>query len=394
MVVYSSAIGPDHLELKSARQNKMKVYHRAEILSSLFNRAKTSVAIAGSHGKTTTSSMISYVLSELGKNPTCLIGGDMLNLKTNAILGDSDLWVSEVDESDRTHQLYAPNYAVLTNLEEDHMDQYKNFEDLNHSFARFLGNMHDPGFAVYFEEDKALRKLIRASGLPRVSFGFTPRADYCGDNIELPAMGSEFDLMENGFFVTRVKLCVPGRHNIANALAATALLIQLGISPEECAEVLAGFRGASRRLEVKFENSDFQVIDDYGHHPTELSASIRALKSSGKPVTVIFQPHRFSRTHHFYKEFASALLEADKVVLTDIYGAGEKNTYNVSIHSIYREMLKTGFEPVFVMPKTEIVSHFLQRLDGLKGTLAFVGAGDIGDIAHEFADRVKDFATA
>lgn len=393
LIIYSSAIHRDHLELRAARDASKKIYHRAEILSSLLNHAPTSVAILGTHGKTTTSSMISFVLSELGKNPTCLVGGDVLNLGTNTVLGGSELWVSEVDESDKSHEFYAPNYAVITNLEEDHLDHYKDLDELKSSFRKFLSQPRDPGLVIYSGDDPVLRELVPESGRPSLAYGLSSLADYVAENIRESAYGSEFDLMEHGFFVMPIKLSIPGMHNISNALGAIALLGLLGMDPETLAPALARFRGARRRLEVKWSSAELMVIDDYAHHPTEVRASIRALRSTGKHVTVIFQPHRYSRTLHFYKQFGRAFEGADELILTDIYSAGESNTSQISVDWIYRQVIESGHKHARIIPKKEILSDLLAR-PHLQGVVAFLGAGDIGDLADEFANRLKSFAAA
>ncbi len=392
IVIYSSAINQEHPEMKAARSAGVKIYHRAQILSSILNQAKTSVAVTGTHGKTTTSSMISLVLAELGKNPTCLVGGDVLNLGTNTVLGDLDLLISEVDESDQTHELYAPNYAIMTNLEEDHLDHYKDLDELKQSFTTFVSQLRNPGMAVYSAEDAALSAIVRESGKPAISFGFSDTADFAAANIQMHSFGSEFDLLEEGFYAGHFKLSVPGHHNIANALAAIAVLIQLGIDPEQIASALCRFKGARRRLEIKFESRDLVVIDDYAHHPTEVKASIRALRSMGKHLTVVFQPHRFSRTKHFCRDFGRAFDEADDVILTDIYSAGEKNDEQVGIQSIYNEIVAWGHGSARVVEKNKIIQHLVAQAP--HGIVAFLGAGDIGEIADEFANRFKILATA
>ena len=387
-VIYSSAIDEDHLELQAARKRGIPVCHRAEVLSTLLNQAKTSVAIAGTHGKTTTASMLSFVLAEMKKDPTCLIGGDALNLGTNTVLGGSGLWISEVDESDRTHELYAPHYALITNLEEDHIDHYKDLEDLKASFKCFLSNACNPGLVAYLNEDKVLSELVQNSGRPSVSFGFSEAADFSAQKIKMTDFGSEFELHEAGFYVTRVKLSVPGRHNIANALAVLALLAQMGIDLEASAEVIQRFEGARRRLEVKWRSTSLVVIDDYAHHPTEVRASIRALRHLGKNLTIIFQPHRFSRTQYFAKQFGHALEEADEVIVTDIYSAGEANPDSVSSELIYQELESLKHPAAKLLSKQEVLEH-LENRPSTKGIVAFLGAGDIGDLADEYASRFK-----
>ena len=393
LVIYSSAIRPNHLELQTARINGMRVCHRAELLSSILNQAETSVAVTGTHGKTTTSSMISFVLSELGKNPTCLIGGDLLNKGTNALLGDMRFCVAEVDESDKTHELYTPSYAVLTNLEEDHLENYGNFSNLEASFARFMTKVKNPGVLISNADDPALERLTGASGQPKILFGYSPQADFSAGNVCHDSFGSTFDLIEVGFFAARVRINLPGRHNVMNSLAAVTLLLQLGIDLEEIVEVLPRFKGARRRLEVKWRSEDLLVIDDYAHHPTEVQACVASLKKMGDPITVIFQPHRFSRTRYFCKQFAEVLQDVDRVILTEVYSAGEERSLNDGVQMIYENLRQLNHPSVCMLDKEAIVDY----LDGKnvpRGIYAFVGAGDIGDVANEFANRFKNCASA
>lgn len=393
LIIYSSAIHPEHIELRTARDQSLAVFHRAEVLSHLFNRAKTSIAVAGTHGKTTTSSMIAYLLDKLGQNPTALIGGDMLNYGSNSLLGSHDLFVSEVDESDRSHELYHPHYGVITNLEEDHMDQYKNLADIRSSFERYVDNFHTPGLIVYSEHDPVLMDIVPQSGKPCLSIGFSDSADFAAKNVQLHPAGSTFELYECGLYAGQVTLSVPGIHNISNAMGALAVLSQIGADLDAAMKLIRGFAGAKRRLEVKWHSSDIWVIDDYAHHPTEVTASIRALKSYGHRVTVIFQPHRYSRTAYFSREFGKSLSESDEVILTDIYSAGEKNKDNTDIETILTALQDAGHTQVSRTRKNDIIEYLLQKED-LHGVVAFIGAGDIGEIASEFANRIKSHVTA
>lgn len=392
VIIYSSAIDTEHVELKAARQSGKRVLHRAQVLSSLLNRAQTSVAVTGTHGKTTTSSMISFMLSQLGKNPTCLVGGEVMNFGTNTLLGNPDLWISEVDESDKSHEMYAPNYTIVTNLEEDHIDHYKDMNDLQDSFRKFFANTRNPGLLIYSEDDTALRNLVLESGKPRLSFGFSPAADFSAQNIRISDFGSEFDLCESGLYAAHVKLSIPGLHNISNALAALALLSQIGVDLEAAGAALVDFRGARRRLEVKFESPEIMIVDDYAHHPTEVKASIRALRQKQKHLTVVFQPHRYSRTRYFFKEFGRAFSGADEVILTDIYSAGEKNVENINVKCIYDEAVASGHSNVHFVAKKDILNHLFQASH--HGIVAFIGAGDIGELADELAGKFKNLTPA
>jgi len=393
LIIYSTAIGRDHLELKEARRLGRKVHHRAEVLASLLNHAETSIGVLGTHGKTTTTAMVSHVLSQIGVNPTCFVGSDMLNYDTNIVAGGRDYWVSEVDESDSSHEFYAPHYSIITNLEPEHLDHYGTWENLTDSFRRFLEQVQDPGLVSYFGDDPTLNMLVRESGRPYVNFGFSEECVYSAQNISLHAFGSEFDLFEFGLYSAHMKLSVPGRHNIANALATLSILLHLGFDLDLVREALATFKGTRRRMELKGQTAQFLVLDDYAHHPTEVKAVLRALHEAGKYVRVIFQPHRFSRTKNLYREFAHAFDDAEEVVLTDIYSAGEANPDGVNVELVYQEVLKTGHKHVSVLHKEQILPYLAEH--PLKnGVMIFMGAGDIGEIASEFVNHLDACASA
>ncbi len=393
LIIYSTAIGKDHLELKEARKLGRKVHHRAEVLASLLNHAETSIGVLGTHGKTTTSAMVSHVLSQIGVNPTCFVGSDMLNYDTNIVAGGRDYWVSEVDESDSSHEFYAPHYSIITNLEPEHLDHYGTWENLTDSFRRFLEQVQDPGLVSYFGDDPTLGMLVRESGRPYVNFGFSEECVYSAQNVCLHAFGSEFDLFESGLYGAHMKLSVPGRHNIANALATLSILLHLGFDLDLVREALATFKGTRRRMELKGQTPQFLVLDDYAHHPTEVKAVLRALHEAGKYVRVIFQPHRYSRTKNLYREFAHAFDDAEEVVLTDIYSAGEANPDGVNVEWVYQEILKTGHKNVSVVRKDQILP-FLAEHPLKDGVMIFMGAGDIGEIASEFVHSLDTCASA
>ncbi len=393
LVIYSTAIHKDHLELKEARKLGLKVYHRAEVLASLLNHADTSIGVLGTHGKTTTSAMVSHVLSQMGVNPTCFVGSDMLNYDTNVVAGGRDYWVSEVDESDSSHEFYAPNYSIITNLEPEHLDHYGSWENLTDSFRRFLGQIQDPGLVSYWGDDPTLNMLVRESGRPFVNFGFSEECAYSAQNVALHAFGSEFDLYEAGLYSAHMKLSVPGRHNIANALATLSILLHLGFDLDLVREALATFKGTRRRMELKGQTPQFLVLDDYAHHPTEVKAVLRALHEAGKYVRVIFQPHRYSRTKNLYREFAHAFDDAQELVLTDIYGAGESNPDGINVDLVYREIQKAGHPHASVVRKDQILPYLSEH--PLKdGVMIFMGAGDIGEVASEFVGRLETCASA
>lgn len=393
LVVYSTAIADGHLEFETAKNFGKPTYHRAEILSTIVNQAPTSIAVTGTHGKTTTSSMVSFVLFDQGKDPTCLIGGEPVDFGTNAIMGKSGIVVSEVDESDQTHELFYPSYAIITNLEDDHVDHYSQSSLLNESFSRFLSHLNNPGLVVYSDDDHRLRELVMRSNCPKLSFGLTPSADFSAQNIHLGIEGASFDLFECGIFLTRAKLNLLGLHNVSNALACIALLTQLGLDPEQITESLSKFHGAKRRLEIKYQSPQLSIINDYAHNPTKVAASVNALRIFHKRLTVIFQPHRYSRTQRFFREFAQALRNADELILLDIYGAGEKNPTQITTESIYQELLHLGHPCVSLSSRENLLSVLTNRAKA-EGVIAFLGAGDIGEMANEFASRFKTLVAA
>ncbi len=388
LIIYSSAISSEHIEMRTAREKGIRICHRAEALAAVFNQAETSIAITGTHGKTTTSAMVSLLLAKLGKNPTSFVGSEMLNFGTNILSGQSPYFVAEVDESDRTHEFFSPNYAIITNLEMDHHESYESMAVLGDSFRKFLSRFHFPGLAVYCGDDAFLKEVVKSSGKPCLSYGLAETNDFSARNVKYLSFGSEFDWYEGDFFLTRVRLSIPGVHNIYNAMGALIVCLQLGFDLNLLNEAIFEFRGTRRRLEIKYENAAVTVVDDYAHHPTEITASLRALQSSGRKVVTVFQPHRYSRVRHLFREFADALGEAQEVLLTDIYAAGESNPDNISIDLIYEEAIKSGIHRITIVRKKDLISTLLQRRVSNE-VIAFLGAGDIGEVADEFVSSYR-----
>ena len=384
--VYSSAIAADNTEKKHALLREIPCFHRAELLSSLMNRG-VSIGITGTHGKTTTSALISFLLSQAGLQPTCLVGGNILNFGSNVLLGDPHFMVSEVDESDRTHLYYQPDFTVLTNLEEDHMDVYGTFGQLKASFREFVDKLKVTGHVIYCAHDSHLSELTKV--VPqRVDYGFSKDFHFGADEIVLEGFRSRFRLHEAGKPIGQVSLILPGAHNILNALGAIAALRTFGLSYDVLLGALPKFRGAGRRLEVKLDQKGLLVIDDYAHHPTEVTASLNAIHTLGKRTTVVFQPHRYSRTQYLGELFSKAFDHADRLILTDIYSANEDNPNHVDVNQLYQLIKNAGHPNVQVIAKNQIIDYLLQ--DPVQdGVIAFLGAGDIGEVAGEFAARFQ-----
>lgn len=387
-VVYSSAISKNNPEFKRAEALELSIYHRAEVLAHLMNQA-ISLAITGTHGKTTCSALASFLLTRAGFEPTCLVGGELLNYGSNVILGRTHLFVAEVDESDRSQLFFTPDFALITNLEADHLDVYHDLTDLKNSFRVFLDQIKKTGKLIYCFDDPNMRELISQDKIQgAVSYGMTAEADYYAHEVSLDGFKSRYVLYHHGKKVDTVELSVPGLHNVLNSLGVIALLGSFGVRLDRFLPFLKEFRGTARRLEVKLDLPNLLVIDDYAHHPTEVRASLRALRGLGRRTTVVFQPHRFSRTLHLAREFSEAFDYADRVVLTDIYGAGEENIRHVKTSSIYDAVKQSGHPNVHMVPRGQIID-FLTENRNPNEIVAFLGAGDIGEIANEFADRFK-----
>ncbi len=386
-VIYSSAVSVKNPERREAILRGVPLFHRAEVLSAIMNQA-ISVAVTGTHGKTTTSAMIGFLMMRSGLKPTCVVGGHVIDFEANVLLGDPHLIVAEVDESDKTQLFFQPDYTVLTNLEEDHLDTYQNMDNLKASFKDFVSHLKTTGHVIYSGHDDNLKEIV--DEMPRrADFGFSRKFTYGAEDVALQGFGSRFVLYEKGERAGEVKLSVPGKHNILNALGAIAVLRQFGVSIQCILTALPDFRGVGRRLEIKHESERFLVIDDYAHHPTEVEASLQAIRTLKKPTTVIFQPHRYSRTKYLASAFAKAFYLADRLILTDIYGAGEENVDQIEVEDLYDMIKETNHPNVSIVSKDKLLEHLCSD-ETLRGTVAFLGAGDITEIANEFAKRIAN----
>ena len=321
VVVISSAVPPHNVELQEAMRRGMLVVKRAQALSWVM-QAGRGVAVCGTHGKTTTTSMISRTLVDAGMDPTFLVGGELNDLGSNSRHGDGEFVVCEADESDGSLLLLQPEVAVLTNLELDHHSNYLHVEDVERVFTEFLGRLPQSGLLVYCGEDVRVTKLAGLVACRTCSYGFDDSADYRARAVVAKHPGSSFQIWRQGREVASVTLAVPGRHNVLNALACFATLTELGLKPEQIVPALTSFSGAVRRFQLKGQRDGVTVVDDYAHHPTELLATLRAAREGEwSRLIAVFQPHLYSRTEFLHTEFAEALLEADVAVVTDVYGA-------------------------------------------------------------------------
>jgi UDP-N-acetylmuramate--alanine ligase len=383
VVVISTAVKFSNPEVLEARRRSIPVIPRAEMLAELM-RMKYGIAVAGSHGKTTTTSMIAAVLSAAGLDPTMVIGGRVRALGSNARLGQGEMLVAEADESDGTFLLLSPTIAVVTNIDREHIDFHQTMERLMESFLNFINKVPFYGAAVLCLDHPNVRALIPKMKKRFVTYGFSPEADWSARDLSMSPMAVEFSVARHGSVVGRLKLNIPGQHSASNALAAVAVAQELEIPFARIAEGLESFTGIHRRFEVKGEAKGILVIDDYGHHPVEIRATIAAIRDSWKrPLTVLFQPHRYSRTRDLFDDFVTAFEGADRLVLTEVYAAGEEPTAGVSGEALYQAVKRHGHLDVeYVADKEQIAQRLLRKLQSGDIVLT-LGAGDVYKVGEQ-----------
>ncbi|MBR1885044.1 MAG: UDP-N-acetylmuramate--L-alanine ligase, partial [Schwartzia sp.] len=378
-VVVSTAIPEDNVEVVAAEAQGLRRLHRSDVNAALLNAAK-GIAVAGAHGKTTTTSMIGLILEHGGIDPTIIIGGQVDYLADgNARLGRGEYLVSEADESDGSFLKLLPRIAVVTNVENDHMDHYGSMENIKKAFRQFLENTDEKtGTCVLCADNENLREISKGLSRRVVLYGTAEDAEYRAVNIAPDGAGVAFDVERGGKQLVRVRLNIPGHHNVLNALGSVVTGILCGVSPEKAAEALALFHGAKRRFETKGRASGVWIVDDYAHHPTEIEATLKAARQT-KPKRLIcaFQPHRYSRTQLLQKEFGGAFADADLLILTDIYSAGEAPIAGVSGETILSAVEKTTGQPVkYIAARTDIADYLATAVrDG--DLVITMGAGDI-----------------
>jgi len=389
MVVYSSAIKEENPEMREARRLGLPVLKRAEALRQLMED-KTVITITGSHGKTTTASLVATLLLEAGLQPCVAVGGILKNIDANSYLGEGDFFVAEADESDGSFLQYQPTYSIITNIDKEHLDYYKDFNRELEVFKTYLFQTRKEGCVFCCDDDENLKNLLKEYKGKSVLFGLHSNAHIYPKNIRLKGLQSEFDCFSGDKFLDTFKLALGGTHNISNALSVIALGIELKIELKVIRSALKNFKGASRRLETKFEDSDYLLIDDYAHHPTEIRATLEAIQGLGRSrIIVIFQPHRYSRTQLLLDEFAKCFDLADTVILTDIYPASEPPIPGISSQCILDKIKKRlPQKQVFLWSKEQIEQEILKLLrpNDLVMTL---GAGDIARVSDSLSERLQ-----
>jgi UDP-N-acetylmuramate--alanine ligase len=403
VVVISSAVKSSNPEVVEAGRRRIPVIPRAEMLAELM-RLRYAIAVAGAHGKTTTTSMIALMLERAGLDPTAVIGGRLSAFGSNARLGRGELMVAEADESDRSFLKLFPTIAVITNIDHEHLESYGSFADLQQAFVDFANKVPFYGAVVACADDPHLAASLPSMTRRLITYGLSaPEAQLTASDVSLDNFSVRATLGRRAPVTTGsaepqaspverlgvLTLSVPGRHNLLNALAAAAVGFELGLTFSQVASGLGDFKGAERRFEVRGEIDGILVVDDYGHHPTEIAAVLAAARGLGRRVVVLFQPHRYSRTAALFDAFGPALAAADHVVLTDIYAAGEEPIAGVTLDALAAAIRRTAGESLTVVPRIEDLPQAARQVARPGDVVITLGAGSIGAVADQVLDALK-----
>ncbi len=388
-IVCSSAVKQDNPEVVEAKRLGIPVIKRAQALAQLM-KDKFVITVAGSHGKTTTTSLAAYMLLEAGFSPTAAIGGILKNIDTNACLGNGDFFVAEADESDGSFLYYRPKMSIITNIDYEHMDYYNNFNNELEAFSQFINRTEENGCVFCCDDDINLKNALKGYKNKYVLFGLSPNAHIYPRNIQLEGLSSRFECFYNGKFIDNFYLALGGMHNISNALSVIALGLELGIDLKTVKKTLADYKGASRRIEVKFKSNDYLVIDDYAHHPTEIKATLQAVKNiKHNRIIAVFQPHRYTRTQLLFNEFSRSFDMADYVIITDIYAASEQPLEGVTAGSLCDKIKESSPDKhISFLPKDKLVQYILSIIKPCDLVIT-LGAGDITKTCDELVEELK-----
>ena len=428
-IVYSSAITRDNPELQEARRKKIPIQKRARLLAQLVN-AQTGITVAGAHGKTTTAAMIAQLLLNAGLDPTTMVGGMVKESSDHAHLGSGKYFVAEVDESDGSFLFFKPVFSVITNIDYEHLDYYRNWKNILKAYRQFIRQTKKGGCVFAYGEDPRLKKILSTEKIEVVTYGTKQNNDLRAAHIALNGYAASFDCFFKRKKLGVLQLNVPGGHNVLNALACAAVGWKLGIDFAVIQKSLKDYQGVERRFQLKADIGDILVVDDYGHHPTEIISTLKTARTFGKKrLITVFQPHRYSRTKYLWKEFAQSLALSDYLILTDIYAAGEKSIPGVTteellaemkaartmkdpstpppprfLHSNYQKICKNAAgqevgslrvspskktpQGLIYLKKEKICQHLLN--EARPGDLiVFLGAGDITQVGEDFVEQLK-----
>jgi UDP-N-acetylmuramate--alanine ligase len=391
VLVYSSAVTLDNPEIAEASRRRIPVIRRAEMLAEVM-RLKYGIGIAGTHGKTTTTSLISLVLLEGGLDPTVIVGGKLSGIGgTNARLGRGDYIVVEADEFDRSFLSITPTIAVVTSLEVDHLDSYRNLDEIKEAFVQFINKVPFYGFISLCLDDDNLKSIMPRVNKRLITYGLTSRADLYAVDIRYEEMKTRFSVVYNERELGSVTIGIPGLHNVRNALAALSVGLELDVSFEDAKRGLEKFSGIARRTEIKFRSDDLLVIDDYAHHPTEAKVTLHGIRQAwpGRRIVTVFQPHLYSRTRDLREEFGRAFFDADILIVTGVYPAREKPIEGVEGNLIVEAAERSGHKHVLYVRNVQDVPAQLSSLRKKNDIIVTMGAGDIWMYNEEFVKSLQ-----
>lgn len=377
VVVVSSAVHPDNPEVITAKERFIPVIKRAEMLAELM-RLKFGIAIAGAHGKTTTTSMIATLLAHAGLDPTVVIGGKLNSVGSNAKLGKSEFLVAEADESDGSFLLLSPTITVVTTIDREHLDHYGDMDNLKAAFLGFINKIPFYGLSVLCLDEEGIQSLIPSIHKRYITYGIMVQADLMAKEIKFKEWGSNFSVSFRGEDLGRFHVTMPGIHNVYNALAAIGVGLELDMKVDDIKNGLSEFSGVERRFHLRGERNGIMIIDDYGHHPTEIKATLKAAKAGwDKRLVVVFQPHRYSRTKNLLAEFATSFYYADILILTEIYPAGESPIEGVSGLKLFELIKGYGHKKITYIPQKEEIAEKVMPILKSGDMVITLGAGDI-----------------
>lgn len=397
VVVYSSAVRNDNPEIVIGKEKGIPVIPRAEMLAELMVLKPYAVAVSGTHGKTSTTSMVATILKHAGVDPTTIVGGVVDTLGSNAQVGNSEWFVTEADESDRSFLMLYPTIAVVTNIDKEHMESYKGMEDVVQCFTDFVNKVPFFGAAIICLDDPNVQLIIPHIKRRRVTYGMTAQADISAHDIRYnESFGSTFSVWHGSDVLGEINLPVPGKHNIYNALAATAVALELDIPFAQVAEAFVKFKNANRRFQFKGEVNGITVVDDYGHHPTEILATLSAAKNSGggRRTVVVFQPHRYTRTHELMDEFALAFNNADVLFVLDIYAASEDPIPGITAEVLTENIKRYGHKNATYIGDIETAAEKVCEVVQPGDLVITLGAGTVTRLSDEILEKLGTMAAS
>ena len=395
VLVYSSAVKEDNPEIIAALEKNIPIIRRAEMLGELIALKETSIGVAGTHGKTSTSSMVGAMLSQAKLDPTLVVGGLVRNINTNSLLGEGDIIVVEADEFDRSFLSLQPTIGIITNIELEHTDCYEDIYDLQNAFTQFANASPFYGAIIIGNQSPAAAEIISNIKRPVITFGLNKKSDFYGSDIVHNKSETTFTVFYKQNNLGVIHLQVPGEHNVLNALASVALGVEMNIPFHDIASGLESYKGVRRRFEIKGEANGVMVVDDYAHHPTEVRVTLKSARNGwNRRIIGVFQPHLYSRTKAFYQEFAIALMEADILVITDVFPAREKPIDGINGKMVADFAKESGHKNIYYIENLELLEKKLDNLCQPNDMVITIGAGNIWRYAESYINHLKDLGEA